>query len=288
MKKIALLLSFVCGCFPTFAPQVTVNVNSGNEDIGAETDDPAANDPVDTNTGWADAGPEAADAGDLADDAGSTDAAAAMADAGVPAADDAGQAPADAGVTVSMDAGSAADLDAGTVPSDLDAGSPDAAPANCWDVDFWPEPPMLPPPFWSCPEQPAMVIATEYIGGAQCAELVGYIPYVMTWDDGEPLRVLNPGDVYMSIAFADLAPGVWDLSYRSRPCDGQDAGPTMWADYGLIPRLLYMTPEARAFIHCEWWDADAERYVAGDSCSIRIRVDDDGFGIFPAGNMANF
>jgi len=144
---------------------------------------------------------------------------------------------------------------------------------------------VLPAPFRS-PAACIFDFSADYVSGATCGEVRGTLPG-MSWTQG--VQIANPdGDGYLGMAYTVTA-GTYELSYLGwQNCATRDPKDA-WAQYGDQDQLLKMTPDSRAFINCNWWNATTAQVIAGvnPSCDIRITVD-NACKVLPAGNMANF
>jgi len=113
-----------------------------------------------------------------------------------------------------------------------------------------------------------------YVDGAAAGEIRGNIPGVATWDSGPAMNDAD-SDGYLEFAASTLPAGTFDLSY---------VGNGAWALYGAKEQLLAMTPAARGFVYCNWFDGVSEVDVPDPECHLRIAVD-AGCIISGAGNM---
>lgn len=125
----------------------------------------------------------------------------------------------------------------------------------------------------------AMKFSTAYVGNSSTAEIRGNLPGA-TWSSGPAITDTN-ADKYLEYSTATIGTGMYDLTYM--------VPPSTWANLGDSTALKAMTPAAREFILCNWWDAGAGKTVsvANPSCNIRISVG-SGCTITPYGNMKDY
>lgn len=126
----------------------------------------------------------------------------------------------------------------------------------------------------------------DYISGSPCGDVVGTLPG-MTWSAGPMIRDTN-SDGRLEYQASSIPAGTYSLSYRDRECTGEVAR-TNWALYGDPDTLRAMTPEARSFLYCNWYDAATGTIsqVSDPGCNIRISVA-AGCAITGNGNMRDF
>lgn len=131
----------------------------------------------------------------------------------------------------------------------------------------------------------ARYIQDEDSGEVRGGEMPG-----MSWGVGPTIEDLDgdADDLEWTIDADAAVPGTYVLTYVG------DSG--YWGDYGKDAGAISSMPEDdRAFIACDWWDADAEENIGGGGCNLRVRVivetNDDGSkdcAFAPAGNMRNY
>lgn len=189
----------------------------------------------------------------------------------------------DAGQVPAADAGPAPAADAGTSAPAQDAGQPaDETTGGCGG-ELMPDPLLVEDPF-------SLGFSTAYIGD-ECGLVFGDVPNQLEWNVGAFVTdgdFFGEADGYMWISFASIAAGTWSISYGTRGCMNDPTNPLLWAEYGRPEFLELMTPSARRYIHCGWWDAATQTDLRNAaSCGLRITVDSAG-NISPAGNMENF
>jgi hypothetical protein len=133
-----------------------------------------------------------------------------------------------------------------------------------------------------------------YTNGSGCAEVRGTLPG-LTWGNGVYMTD-SDGDGYMEYSPANGIPeGTYALSYVDRECGSETDQDDDWANFGAPDMVKLMNAEARAWLYCNWYDADAGHTVtapdtSGDGnpdpgCEIRIKQTEN--GLQPNGNMAN-
>lgn len=236
--------------------------DSGGSDAGNAQPDTGENTDagIQQNTGiGADAGTPAREDGASAPADAATQPDSQSSDTGQPG-QDAGSNQPDSGTTAGTDSGTGSDTDTGT-ETGTDAGTP-ALPANTDVVKVT----------GAC----QMKFSALYAGGAASGELRGSVPGVMTWDAG-PAVDDTDSDGYLEYSPASLPVGTFDLSYL---------GGGNWALYGAEAQLRPMSPEARAFVSCNWFDGTNIVAVANPECHLRIKVE-TGCLVSGDGNMAN-
>lgn len=174
------------------------------------------------------------------------------------------------GVDSGTDAGSGGSppvsTDAGSGGSD--AGGSDAGPASV----VQPDPVIV---TGAC----QVKFSNVYVGGSATAEIRGNLPGA-TWSSGPTITDTN-ADKYLEYSPVSIGAGMYDITYM--------VPPSTWANMGDATTLKAMTPAAREFILCNWWDAGAGKVVsvASPSCNVRIMVG-GGCTITPYGNMKDF
>jgi hypothetical protein len=123
-------------------------------------------------------------------------------------------------------------------------------------------------------------LSTRFTFSASCNLVLGNMPGV-GWDVG--VRSCDTDkDGYVSYTPKSGTVGTYNFSYR----DTEDANG--WALYGDIEAQRKMSPEARSFIECNWWDAAHAKTVtvANPSCGLKLTIGSDG-KVVGAGNMSN-
>lgn len=126
---------------------------------------------------------------------------------------------------------------------------------------------------------------SAYVSDAICGEVRGDLPN-MSWSDGP--AIANPdGDGWMGMHY-EVQDGTYTFSYLGYQNCGSSSPYEAWAQYGGEDQLSAMTPEDRAYISCNWWDAANQRKlsVSNPSCSLKVTVVN--CDVRPAGNMSNF
>lgn len=168
--------------------------------------------------------------------------------------------------------GPSADAGSSAPAPDADAPAPDAG-----------TPPAQPAPVAS-PGACRLEFSDAYIGGSACGEIRGAIPGA-TWSSGPSIED-GDADHFLSYAPSSVAPGTYELTYVVKTCGGSVG---TWADYGSRSQLLGMTPDARSFVNCNWWDVASGTTisVASHGCNLRITVD-GACAITGAGNMRDY
>jgi len=200
------------------------------------------------------------------------------------------------------------------VPSDSDAGPLCTSDEECAEGEVCTEEGCLPA---EEPAEPAVAPAPvsasadctaagctctlhfgiAYISEATCGEARGTMPG-MTWSSGALISDVdgNAADLEMVVPAASAVPGTYEMSYLGFQSCGAPT-PEAWAQYGGSAQLLLMSPDAREFISCNWWDASSGAPVAtgSPSCSLRVEVSvvtqEDGTldcMFAPAGNMRDY
>jgi hypothetical protein len=133
-------------------------------------------------------------------------------------------------------------------------------------------------------------VAGKYISGASKGELRFFTAH----SDGtypNPQVVDSNESGYLGMYY-EIDEGYYRFSYLgyqySEACQEGDC-PEAWAQYGDKDSVLaQLSPECRAFIDCNWWDADNREVVDVDcaECALKVYVESDGT-IWGAGNMSN-
>jgi hypothetical protein len=125
----------------------------------------------------------------------------------------------------------------------------------------------------------AMKFSTAYVGNSTTAEVRGNLPGA-TWSSGPTVTDTN-ADKYLEYSAVSIGAGFYDLTYM--------VPPSTWANLGDSTALKAMTPAAREFVNCNWWDPVALKTVSvsSPSCNVRIMVG-GGCTISAAGNMKDF
>lgn len=137
-------------------------------------------------------------------------------------------------------------------------------------------------------------LSTFFISGSTCGEVVGDLPG-MNWSSGQFVRDTN-GDRYLELDLSSVPVNMYgyNFTYMDRECPGQAVSVRSYAQYGAKEQLRNMTPVARSFLQCNWWNANSgvEVTVSNPSCHFRVvKYISEGSGlpvIAPAGNMWNF
>ncbi len=170
---------------------------------------------------------------------------------------------------VSTDAGS------GGSPADAGSGGSDAGGSGGGDAGGGTSQPAPVVVTGAC----QMKFSTAYVGSSATAELRGNLPGV-TWSSGPAITDTN-ADKYLEYAPVTIGAGFYELTYM--------VPPSTWANLGDSTALKAMTPAAREFVNCNWWDPVALKTVSvsSPSCNIRIMVG-GGCTISAAGNMKDF
>jgi len=151
-------------------------------------------------------------------------------------------------------------------------------------VDPTPDPAYVAGPFRS-PGSCIWDFNSAYASDAICGEVRGELPN-MTWSDGPALA--NPdGDGWMGMHY-EVQDGTYTFSYLGFQNCGSSTPYEAWAQYGGEDQLSAMSPEDRAYISCNWWDATNQQKlnVSNPSCSLKVTVTN--CDVQPAGNMSNF
>lgn len=180
------------------------------------------------------------------------------------------------GGTPSADGGTGTDAGSGGAPPvTTDAGSPADAGSGGSDagsVASQPDPVVV---TGAC----QMKFSNAYVGNSPTAEIRGNLPGA-TWSSGPAITDTN-ADKYLEYSAVSIGAGFYDLTYM--------VPPSTWANLGDSTALKAMTPAAREFVNCNWWDPVALKTVSvsSPSCNIRIMVG-GGCTISAAGNMKDF
>ncbi len=146
----------------------------------------------------------------------------------------------------------------------------------------------LPAPVMS-PAANQLTFATYYVAGSLCGDVLGTLPG-MNWTSGRFITDASPVDGRLELVYTASPPvGDYTVSYRDRACPTESPDRTNWALYGAPEMLKAMTPAARAWLQCNWWDATSKTVltVADPVCNIKLHAASG--GVFTgAGNMENF
>lgn len=132
------------------------------------------------------------------------------------------------------------------------------------------------------PSAGILEFSTAYISGTSCAQVRGNLPG-LTWTAGADLG--SEADGYRGVSY-QMTAGTYEISYVGW-ADCSSRAPDVWADYGKKENLAAMSPGARAFVQCNWWNGSATVSVGSPSCNLKISVDASG-NVSPAGNMVNY
>ncbi len=130
-------------------------------------------------------------------------------------------------------------------------------------------------------DRKTFLLSTRYIFSAKCGEVRGPMPGV-GWSAG-PQSCDTDSDGYFAYTPIAGTVGTYSFTYLdpNKPADG-------WALYGNIDLLRAMSPTARSFVECNWWDASTQKTVSvgNPSCSLKATFGANGL-LAGAGNMAN-
>lgn len=201
-------------------------------------------------------------------------------DAGAPSSDagtgGTGSTPDAGGGGSAPDAGSAPDSGTGGSSPDAGGSGGDGGSADAGSTPTSAAP-------LRTPSANHLEFASVYVGGSACGEVRGNMPG-MNWSAGLAANDTN-SDGYLELTFGSIAAGTYEVSYLALACG--TGAPGSWANFGSSATLLGMSPAARAFVNCTWWNPVTETTSPGGSCNLRLAVAAGGV-ITAAGNMQNY